>query len=436
MTDAGGPPLDPLAEAAARLGIEHDRAETARWMAEISRAGRATLAEDPAAGVFGHPLSLADFDAADLPVFRALAAHVRAEPRPAFESALAIAGSAAQGRIQPFPGDCDFYERVHLRAASLAEARAILADVVLATARRVIAAPDAVLVEVNFGVYPCAVTERGVARDPGDPITWLSSDILAGHIDVTAGGSPLQLPWHAVEAGAGWTYVGTLAADRASGRVVLASNMIDATWESPAGTIVALDGTIDACFQEVYLDAAARPLVRRLIAAVDPSTAFYAEMMRRQARHYAHEACDFCKASKRLYNLFRVTGDLESAAWVRELFDEPAMCLYQAPGMLEAIEIAMDDGQKVDRSLIVLTLERVRDAVAAGIPGAGGDELTLELQRVGEVVECGSPLDGPCRDAIARVRRRCGAHVSEYVRSRLLGLPRIASFVDGLRERG
>ena len=45
------------------------------------------------------------------------------------ETALALSGSAAQSKIQSYPGDCDYFERVNILAPTREEACQILARI-------------------------------------------------------------------------------------------------------------------------------------------------------------------------------------------------------------------------------------------------------------------------------------------------------------------
>ena len=74
-------------------------------------------------GVYGHKVTMLDFTPADLARFREMATVVGFDDRPPqVTTALAISGSAAQSKINAYPADCDFFERIHIRAATRAEA--------------------------------------------------------------------------------------------------------------------------------------------------------------------------------------------------------------------------------------------------------------------------------------------------------------------------
>jgi len=421
------PPPDDITAAAQRAGVEVDAAEAHAWV--VAAAGATDELVSDATGAFGHAMSMLDFDPTRLTHLRRLAAKVRLRPHDDVASAIAISGSSAQSRVQLFPGDADFFERVNVRAPSAEQARVVVRDLIRQTALAADAEPDVVLIEVNVGVYPEDVMERGEPRTAGSSITWLPADIDAGAITVERSvGVPLTLRWDEVEAGPGWNYIGAVVADGDAGRLLLASVMIDATWEHPDGTIESLDGTVDPLFQEVYLDPDAASLLGKLRPQVDPDAmASFAEAMRGEVHHYTQVVSDHGKASKRLYNLFRLTERFEAAAYVRELFDEPAAILYQVPGALDAARIALDPRAGIDLATVGRQLDTLTRACADVLEGedeaavvGGLDELRAHID-----------ADGTWSDVAAQVASRCKRIVDEWFKARLLAHPEVAEAIAG-----
>jgi hypothetical protein len=431
--------VEEITEAAKRVGVEIDAENVREWLVAISEAEReSALAQDPFSGVFGHRISLLDFDQEDLNSFRRLAQRVRATRRSNVETAIAIAGSSAQGKVQLFPGDNDFFERINIKAPTLDVARKLLRDIVRETAIRAFQEPDIVLLEVNLGVYPLAVIERGEPREAGDPITWKPSDVANGYIVVARADDPSQsitLKWDEVQSGMGWTYLGWIVADRESGRIVLVSNMLDVTWEAPDGKLTSLDGSIDPFFQEIYLEAADLPVFTKIVKQVDQKTIdAYIHAMHSQVFHYTQQEPNYGKASKRLYNLFRLTDQLEAAAYVRELFDEPGACLYQVPGLLDAIDAARDAGSGIDHQTVIKQINRVINTVKQAQIGSSADKMIVELTHLRGEVEGRFSSTDDWDALLADVRSRCSEIVNEFFRVRLLGFPQIEAFVASLKE--
>jgi hypothetical protein len=411
---------DPAA-AAERLGIELDDAGARQWMLAVA-AGETGVDVDSGAGVFGNRVAMLDFDRDDLDRLRRLAPHVRLVEHPQVQSAIAISGSSAQGEVQLFPGDADFFERAHIRASTQAEAARILRDIMRATALRAFAEPDIVLVEANLGVCP-----------DGSSITWTPADVVAGAITVHVDGAEQVIRWDDVDVAQGWVYLGWIAADREQGRIALASVMVDATWEDDAGETRSLDGAVDPLAQEIYLEASALPLVEKLGALVpEGAREAYREAMRAESHHYTAVDPNFAKAAKRLYNLFRVTDELEAAAYVRELFDEPSAKLYQVPGLLDAADVALDPASGITRATVARQLDLVASAIADVTDGSVEDELIGSIDRLRETAMADGRESEDWASVLAEVRATCSAIVNEFFRVRLLGHPQVRELVEAL----
>jgi hypothetical protein len=210
------------------------------------------------------------------------------------------------------------------------------------------------------------------------------------------------------------------------------SNMVDATWEDPSGAIHALDGSVDPLSQEVYLEVDSLPLVAKLDRAVAPDAREnYAAAMRDQVSRYLTEP-SFGKVAKRLYNLFRVTDELEAAAYVRELFDESPARLYQVSGLLDAADAALDESSGIDRDAVLRQLDVVAAAIEEATEGRDEDELLASLARLRAAALTEGREGASWADVLTDVRRACAAEVNEFFRSRLLGHPRVRHHVESL----
>jgi len=118
-----------ICESAQRLGIEVDEADALQWLTAMAtwQAG-GDLTVDTRTGVFGHKVVMLDFSDQDLARFREMGRLVEFQDQPGVvETALALSGSAAQSKIQSYPGDCDYFERINIKAPTRDEACRILA---------------------------------------------------------------------------------------------------------------------------------------------------------------------------------------------------------------------------------------------------------------------------------------------------------------------
>jgi len=110
--------IDHIIEAAHRLGVEMHEAEAIQWLDAIVAAKNAggQMTVDEQTGVYGFNVTMLDFDAGDLERYRRIGAIVGIPGEEGVETALSLSGSAAQSRVQLYPGDCDFFERVNIAA--------------------------------------------------------------------------------------------------------------------------------------------------------------------------------------------------------------------------------------------------------------------------------------------------------------------------------
>ena len=274
----------------------------------------------------GHELVLLDFDPAAVARLRRIGRVIAAPAAAGVSSSLAIAGSAAQGRIQPYPADVDFFERIHIAAATIEDARGRLAELL----RRNIAAVDQAagfrLQEVCFGL--CF----------GAHLRWTCEDVSAGMLDRrTPAGGPLRVAWTDAAGDPGFIKLDWLLTDRTLGGPGQVTKVIDATWAAPDGSIVSLDGLLDADFQQVYLDRRSADLAILLTHGLPAAGRDeYLRLMEREvAKHCRADPADYVKVAKRLYNICRLTRRYAEALFIRELFDEPVAQLHQARARVE-----------------------------------------------------------------------------------------------------
>ena len=128
-------------------------------------------------------------------------------------------------------------------------------------------------------------------------------------------------------------------ADPVRGQLANASNMLDVTWEAPDGTITPLDGYLDPYFQEVYLEAESVPIFSKLAQHVSADALDdYVSSLEKEVKKYLTKDINYGKAAKRMYNVFRLTGRYQEAAFLRELFDEPTTMLYQVWSLIRTID--------------------------------------------------------------------------------------------------
>ncbi len=428
-----------IIESAAGMGIEIDRPEAEDWIAAMeSEAIGGRIQVDVDTGVYGHKVTMADYSAADLARFRAMAPIVGiADDPPAVTTALALSGSAAQSKIQRFPADADFFERVHIRAATREEAVTILGALVRDKALATLHGPGYRLWAVKWGEHDEAGTVRGREVHPRSGISWSPEEVAAGVQELARpDGSVRIIAWEDAPGRPGWAKLDWVIADAARGVLANASNVLDPTWEAPDGTIVPLDGFLEPYFQEVYLETDSIPLFSRLVKelgadAVDD----YVDQLEHEVWKYTVREHNHGKAARRLYNVFRLTGRYHEAAYLRELFDEPVTALYQVAALLMTVDDAAGSGDVFDQELLLAQVDRLIVASVDALEGRDEAEMVARLNRLrAAIVE---REDAEARGAeVDAARLAAMTAVDDYFQRALELVPTIKAYLDELAARG
>ncbi len=428
--------VERIIRTAQTLGVEVDETDVVHWLTAMA-AAEATEEEwaiDAESGIYGHEITLLDFDRATLERYRRIADIVQLPDLPNIETAISLSGSAAQGVIQRYPGDCDYFERVNIKAASREEACRMLAQLMRDKALAFFKGANYELIEVRFGTWKTEVVKGGQRIGVGSSVTWTPAEIQAGAMEVLrADGQPWTVDWEYGTLEPGWCKMDWVVAEPELGRVVNASNMLDVTWEGPDGEIVPLDGFLDPYFQEVYLEAGSVPLFTKLANQLSPKAlGEYVRQLTGEVYKYTHKHINYGKAAKRLYNIFRLTGRHGTAALIREMFDEPAALLYQVWSLLDTLDDAGKPDSPFDRQTLTQQTDQLIRNVIETCDGPQEAEIVTALMRLRDDITGWKGLGEERAQVIFDSRARLEQLVNEYFESRLLAIGEVAEFLKGL----
>jgi hypothetical protein len=339
--------------------------------------------------------------------------------------------------IQRYPGDCDYFERVNIKAETREEACQMLAKLMRDKALDKFEGPGYQLIEVKFGTWKTDVVKDGERITAGSPVSWNPDEVKAGAMPVfRTSGEPWEVPWEYGCLDPGWCKMDWVIAEPEKGRVVNASNMLDVTWEAPDGSIIPLDGFIDPYFQEVYLEAESVPLFSKLAQHVSPqSLDEYVQAITDQVFRYTHKHVNYGKAAKRLYNIFRLTGRHQAAALIRELFDEPAALLYQVWSLLDTIDDAGKPGSTIDHETLVQQTDELMRDVMETTEGPIESEIVMALVRLRDNLTGRTDLGEGWSVLIDDSRDKVEGLVNEFFKAKLLGIPEVKEFLDSLEKK-
>lgn len=429
--------LAAVVESARRLGVEMDETDALQWIAKIA-AWKAydDVEVDQESGVFGHRIVMLDWSPQQLAYYREIGRIVELKDVPGVcETALALAGSSAQSKIQTYPGDCDYFERVNIKASTREEACRLLGQVIREKALSALKGENYQLVEVRFGCAPCDVTARKWHYSKGTSLSWNPRELAAGEITgVKPDGEQVTLRWDDVAVDPGWLKLDWLVADPVRGTLAKASNVLDATWEAPNGAITPLDGYLDPYFQEVYLHAESIPIFSKLVRHVSADALDeYVGLMEHEVKKYLTKDLNYGKAAKRMYNIFRLTGRHAEAAFVRELFDEPTTLLYQVWSLLRAIDEACDPDTPMSMEQVSAQADKLILDVVSVLEGAAENEIVKQLLILRDMISkehTGEALSAETEAA----RQRVINVVNSFFRERMMALPEIERYITGMSE--
>jgi hypothetical protein len=428
--------LKNIINSAQRLGIELNETEALQWLTAIAAdQDEDDVVFDNRTGVFGHKVSMLDFSPEDLSHFKKMGRLVEFVDIPGkVETALALSGSAAQSKIQTYPGDADYFERVNIIAPSREEACQILKDIVRDKALKYASGPGYQLMGVRFGSYPDAITIEDRLYSPGDSIEWGLAEIKKGQVDGTSpGGEPTSITWQEAAQDPGWVKLDWVVADMIRGELVNASNMLDVTWEAPDGSITPLDGFLDPYFQEIYLEGESIPIFSKLAQHVSANALDnYVEQLEKEVNKYITKDINYGKAAKRMYNIFRLTGRYSEAAIIRELFDEPASMLYQVWALFRT----MEECSQPESSIAIDSVKNQADhLILEVIRALEGDE---ESMVVNHLLQLRKALDDQQKgraipQTVAVARDEVINLVNNFFYDKLTTVPEIKQYMDDIR---
>jgi hypothetical protein len=376
-----------------------------------------------------------DFSPEDLAHFRKVGRLVEFVDRPGVETALALSGSSAQSKIQAYPGDADYFERINIHAETWEQACQILADLIKEKALSTEKGPNYQLMEVKFGSYPFDVALRGQTIKAGSPISWAADTIRAGKIEAfQPDGKPALIRWEEVALDPGWCKLDWVVADPVRGKLANASNMLDVTWEAPDGTITPLDGYLDPYFQEVYLEAESIPIFSKLARHVSTDAlSDYVSQLEKEVSKYLTKDINYGKAAKRMYNIFRLTGRYAEAAFLRELFDEPTTMLYQVWSLIRTADECCQPGSSIPIENVLSQADELILSVVKALEGDQETEVVRYLLRFRDSLtrqkggEEFSPEAEAARAEVINI-------VNNFFYEKLTGLPAIKLYIEDFRK--
>ena len=155
----------------------------------------------------------------------------------------------------------------------------------------------------------------------------------------------------------------------------------------------------------------------------------YVEALEGEVRKYLTHHLNYGKAAKRMYNVFRLSGRHLDAAFVRELFDEPATILYQVWSLIGTLDNATQEGSSIPIEEVQAQADALVLDVVQALDGDAEAELVkslLELRQTLETQKTGEARTAEVEAAKAQVVNL----INTFYRDRLVVMPTIKDYID------
>jgi hypothetical protein len=432
--------IQDVIDSASRLNVEMDEEEALEWLAAIQKAKESD--EDivfwERTGVFGQNVAMLDFSPERLEYFRKIGNLVEFYDEPGrVETALALSGSSAQSKIQRFPGDADYFERVNIIAQTKEEACQILAEIMREKALSTAQGATYQLIEVKMGSYPADFIKGKRTYRTDSPISWEPDEIEAGKkVGFTPDGQPFEILWEQAAQDPGWCKLDWVVADPINGALANASNMLDVTWEAPDGSITPLDGYLDPYFQEIYLQAESVPIFSKLAQHVSADALDeYVAALEGEVKKYITKQVNYGKAAKRMYNIFRLTGQYPEAVFLRELFDEPASLLYQVWSLIRTVDDAIAANAPFKTEQLIRQAEELMMEVIRVMEDTREAEIVRRILRFRDAIKNMETYDALNAEAEA-ARDEVINVVNNFFYEKLTAIPKIREYMETIQKEG
>jgi hypothetical protein len=158
----------------------------------------------------------------------------------------------------------------------------------------------------------------------------------------------------------------------------------------------------------------------------------YVDQLKGEVKKYVTKDINYGKAAKRMYNIFRLTGNYNEAAYIRELFDEPTTMLYQVWSLIRTIEDSFHPDSAVDQETLLGQADELILAVTEVLEGVKEVEIVRLLLRLRDVLG-EDAKKGELSPQAAAARAEVINIVNNFFHEKLTGVPTIKKFIEDLQ---
>jgi hypothetical protein len=160
----------------------------------------------------------------------------------------------------------------------------------------------------------------------------------------------------------------------------------------------------------------------------------YVDRLEEEVHKYLTRHLNYGKAAKRMYNVFRLSGRHLDAAFVRELFDEPATILYQVWSLISTLENATKPGSSIPIADVQAQADALVLEVVQALDGDAEAELVESLLRLRQTLE--GQNSGEARSAdVEAAQTQVVNLINTFYRDRLVAMPTIKDYIDRMQAQ-
>jgi hypothetical protein len=158
----------------------------------------------------------------------------------------------------------------------------------------------------------------------------------------------------------------------------------------------------------------------------------YVAQLEHEVKKYTSEHPNYGKAAKRMYNVFRLSGRYAEAAYLRELFDEPATVLYQIAALIRTVDEASLPGSNINPETIAQQLDELILEVVQALEGEKEGEIVRRLLHLRSLL---SKVDESSarQDEVQAAQDGVMEVVNLFFYERLTALPSIRDYIEALK---
>ena len=134
-----------------------------------------------------------------------------------------------------------------------------------------------------------------------------------------------------------------------------------------------------------------------------------------------------------MYNIFRLTGEYEAAAFIRELFDEPSTILYQVWSLIRTIDDCSVEGTSITVEQLLDHMDQLIVNVVDVLEGGEEAEVVRLLLRLRDILsreETGHAFSPQAEAARAELINI----VNNFFYEKLIAIPVIQGYMNEMAK--